>query len=305
MKKVIRLVTCGFILIGLTGCAKLAMVNMPDDMKASYENPSSSSDSACPDCKKPLSYISDYKRWYCESEGKYMPEGFDPAKLAAKVPPPPPAPKAPPIPAKPTVKDPCPDCGKTLTYIDDYKRWYCDSEAKYMPEGFAPGASVSAPARVSSDGGNLVFGFEQLSNYSGSEDSQQAVSLDSQFNTEGSACFRVEFQSGDYPGFEIYNSGFSLSDWSGRASMLMDVYNPNKDLRIFSIIIDNEARERYIQDEIALKNGPNTVKIDLRRTTAKLKSGMQMRQIVFYVEPGADPSIPMPFSLYFDNLRLE
>ncbi|OGS20509.1 MAG: hypothetical protein A2252_01090 [Elusimicrobia bacterium RIFOXYA2_FULL_39_19] len=59
---------------------------------AGWEGSSSApkQNSLCPDCAKPLMYIAEYKRWYCEAEQKYMDEGFVPAKAGKKLPPPPP-----------------------------------------------------------------------------------------------------------------------------------------------------------------------------------------------------------------------
>jgi len=35
-------------------------------------------------------------------------------------------------PAAPTAQNLCPTCGRPLTYIEQYRRWYCYSEQKYV-----------------------------------------------------------------------------------------------------------------------------------------------------------------------------
>ena len=63
----------------------------------------------CPTCGKPLTWIPQYKRWYCYNDKKYV-----------------------------TVSDEqstqhlCPTCGKPLTWIPQYKRWYCYNDKKYV-----------------------------------------------------------------------------------------------------------------------------------------------------------------------------
>ena len=39
---------------------------------------------------------------------------------------------APAAPTAPTARPLCPTCGKPLTYIEQYKRWYCYNEQKYV-----------------------------------------------------------------------------------------------------------------------------------------------------------------------------
>ena len=41
-------------------------------------NVAGQSESLCPNCSKPLRYISEYSRWYCDNEEKYMDEGYNP-----------------------------------------------------------------------------------------------------------------------------------------------------------------------------------------------------------------------------------
>jgi len=38
----------------------------------------------------------------------------------------------------------CPTCGKELTYIPQYDRWYCYAEGKYAPKGFGTGSDAPA-----------------------------------------------------------------------------------------------------------------------------------------------------------------
>lgn len=62
----------------------------------------------CPHCNKHLSYLSQYKKWYCSSCGKYVTY----------------------ITPQPFV---CPICGNPLDFIPTYGRWYCRNCKKYSP----------------------------------------------------------------------------------------------------------------------------------------------------------------------------
>jgi len=47
------------------------------------------------------------------------------------------------------VKNPCPTCGKELSYVRTYDRWYCSYEKKYAPKSYQAAVSAtvaSAPA---------------------------------------------------------------------------------------------------------------------------------------------------------------
>lgn len=90
---------------------------------------------ACPTCGKDLTYIADYDRYYCYAEGTYAPKGF-----GAPVAPTPPAAAAP---ASEGMEGHdghyhCPSCGKELTYIGRYDRYWCQDEQKYAPRGIQP-----------------------------------------------------------------------------------------------------------------------------------------------------------------------
>jgi predicted RNA-binding Zn-ribbon protein involved in translation (DUF1610 family) len=101
----------------------------------------------CPTCGKDLTYLAKYDRLYCYACGNYAPKAY------GKEPPPEPArPIAVvevPKPAEPVVvapaprveakgEAPCPTCGKELTFVKDYSRWYCYAEAKYAPKDYVP-----------------------------------------------------------------------------------------------------------------------------------------------------------------------
>jgi len=81
----------------------------------------------CPTCGRELSYISQYKRWYCYSCRRYAPRAK--SKFA------------------------CPTCGAALRWIEQYQRWWCESERRYAPsdlprpERAIATASTTAAAR--------------------------------------------------------------------------------------------------------------------------------------------------------------
>lgn len=88
----------------------------------------------CPKCGKELTYIAQYDRLYCFSCGNYAPKGYgrEPApvveeKPALSV-------VTPKVKAEKKAEHPCPTCGRELTYIKEYDRWYCYAEKKYAPK---------------------------------------------------------------------------------------------------------------------------------------------------------------------------
>jgi predicted RNA-binding Zn-ribbon protein involved in translation (DUF1610 family) len=101
----------------------------------------------CPTCGKDLTYLAKYDRLYCYACGNYAPKAYgkepppEPARPIAVVEVPKPAEPAVAAPA-PRVEAkgeaPCPTCGKELTFVKDYSRWYCYAEGKYAPKDYAP-----------------------------------------------------------------------------------------------------------------------------------------------------------------------
>jgi len=77
----------------------------------------------CPSCGKPLTWIPQYSRWYCYNEKKYVNPSESTSKDEAK--------KAKQADSKPASQM-CPSCGKPLTWIPQYNRWYCYNEKKYV-----------------------------------------------------------------------------------------------------------------------------------------------------------------------------
>ena len=73
-------------------------------------------DHPCPRCGHELTYISQYRRWYCYSCQRYAP--VTRPKFA------------------------CPTCGGAMRWIERYGRWWCDACAAYAP------ADLPAPAEV-------------------------------------------------------------------------------------------------------------------------------------------------------------
>ena len=97
----------------------------------------------CPTCGRELTFIPDYNRHYCYNCKKYAPLEGRPAETpspapAVEVAPPPkpepaPAPMPPPAVEIVAVKYPCPTCGRELSFIEKYGRFYCYSCKKYAP----------------------------------------------------------------------------------------------------------------------------------------------------------------------------
>jgi sporulation protein YlmC with PRC-barrel domain len=88
----------------------------------------------CPSCSKPLTWVPQYQRWYCYNEQKYpdvsqvakkedWQEVFGEEETEKK---------DQPAPKKKQAKQLCPTCNKPLTWIDQYQRWYCYNEKKYV-----------------------------------------------------------------------------------------------------------------------------------------------------------------------------
>jgi len=81
----------------------------------------------CPTCGKPLTWIPQYSRWYCYNDKKYVnpdesskndwKEVFQEQTKATP---------------KQTEQPKCPSCGKPLTWIPQYSRWYCYNDKKYV-----------------------------------------------------------------------------------------------------------------------------------------------------------------------------
>ena len=63
----------------------------------------------CSTCNQPLTWVPQYKRWYCYTDKKYAAVT---EKQAAQ-------------------QKLCPTCNQPLTWIPQYKRWYCYTDKKY------------------------------------------------------------------------------------------------------------------------------------------------------------------------------
>jgi hypothetical protein len=63
-----------------------------------------------------------YFAGYLERKPFAMPTIFDMSRISSAPPPPPPV----------TAMQTCPTCGSPLRYIQQYQRWYCDKEQKYV-----------------------------------------------------------------------------------------------------------------------------------------------------------------------------
>ena len=62
----------------------------------------------CPTCNQALTWIPQYKRWYCYNDKKYVAVN---EKSTQRL---------------------CPTCNQPLTWIPQYKRWYCYNDKKYV-----------------------------------------------------------------------------------------------------------------------------------------------------------------------------
>ena len=83
----------------------------------------------CPTCNQPLTWIPQYSRWYCYNDKKYVnPEEStkknDWEEVFQE--------KKQPAPSKQSSQPLCPTCGKPLTWIPQYSRWYCYNDKKYV-----------------------------------------------------------------------------------------------------------------------------------------------------------------------------
>jgi sporulation protein YlmC with PRC-barrel domain/ribosomal protein L34E len=79
----------------------------------------------CPTCNQPLTWIPQYKRWYCYNDKKYVSvskksflglSSSNPFKSVQKQ----------------STQPLCPTCNQPLTWIPQYKRWYCYNDKKYV-----------------------------------------------------------------------------------------------------------------------------------------------------------------------------
>jgi sporulation protein YlmC with PRC-barrel domain len=82
----------------------------------------------CPTCNQPLTWIPQYKRWYCYNDKKYVnppqstkKEDWEEVFQEQQT-----------TPKKQSTKTLCPTCNRPLTWIPQYKRWYCYNEKKYV-----------------------------------------------------------------------------------------------------------------------------------------------------------------------------
>ncbi len=83
--------------------------------------PASKAEHPCPTCGRELTYISQYRRYYCYYCQRYAP-------LARS-------------------KNACPTCGTTMRWIDRHQRWWCDACQKYAPADLPKPESATAAAR--------------------------------------------------------------------------------------------------------------------------------------------------------------
>src|SRR5208283_3797560 len=70
----------------------------------------------CPTCNQPLTWIPKYKKWYCYNDKKYVSVGkkrfLGLMNTSSN-------------PKQSSTQQLCPTCNQPLTWIPQYKRWYC------------------------------------------------------------------------------------------------------------------------------------------------------------------------------------
>ena len=79
----------------------------------------------CPTCNQPLTWIPQYKRWYCYNDKKYVNPKEDWEEVFKDE-------KTPQTSTKQSSQPLCPTCNKPLTWIPQYSRWYCYNDKKYV-----------------------------------------------------------------------------------------------------------------------------------------------------------------------------
>src|SRR5208283_5432749 len=82
----------------------------------------------CPTCNQSLTWIPQYKRWYCYTDKKYVSVskkkflGLMNSSESDNVK----------TDAQQQTNHLCPTCNQSLTWIPQYKRWYCYTDKKYV-----------------------------------------------------------------------------------------------------------------------------------------------------------------------------
>jgi sporulation protein YlmC with PRC-barrel domain len=82
----------------------------------------------CPTCNQPLTWIPQYKRWYCYNDKKYV--SVNKKRFLGLI-------NSSSNNVQTVVKEQstqplCPTCNQPLTWIPQYKRWYCYNDKKYV-----------------------------------------------------------------------------------------------------------------------------------------------------------------------------
>jgi sporulation protein YlmC with PRC-barrel domain/ribosomal protein L34E len=88
----------------------------------------------CPTCNQPLTWISQYSRWYCYNDKKYVnpeestkKEDWEQVFSEEQT-----TQTQETVTKKQASKPLCPTCNKPLTWIPQYSRWYCYNDKKYV-----------------------------------------------------------------------------------------------------------------------------------------------------------------------------
>jgi len=85
----------------------------------------------CPTCNQPLTWIPQYKRWYCYNDKKYVSVGkkkflgfMNRSSSSSN--------NVQTVVKEQSTQPLCPTCNQPLTWIPQYKRWYCYNDKKYV-----------------------------------------------------------------------------------------------------------------------------------------------------------------------------
>lgn len=126
-----------------------------EEEKKEEDAPAEAEIPKCTKCQKDSTWVKEYNRWYCYDCSEYMAKDLPPPaegddkkeEEPAKEEEPPPAEEdksseekeeAPADEAPPTGEPVCPKCNKGGSWIEDYKRWYCNDCKEYLAKDLPP-----------------------------------------------------------------------------------------------------------------------------------------------------------------------
>ncbi len=99
---------------------KIESGNYPKRKKRRREEesvPTQARKSPCPTCRNEMSFIKEYRRWYCDECEDYAPKNYRTRDSRQEQQAPKPEPEE--------EEYSCSECGAELSYIEEYESWYC------------------------------------------------------------------------------------------------------------------------------------------------------------------------------------